>query len=102
MKRFFIAMCLTAATFAQSSPAKTTDTVAVRPLPDLPTLFGDIVKHQKELDLIRKNYMFHEDSREEEFDGDGRVKKTTLEERETFYIGRRQVSRLLRKDGRDL
>src|SRR5438270_629707 len=75
---------------------------ANHPLPDLPTLFRDIVKHQKELDEIRKNYIFKESSREEELDSNGQIKKTTLEDKETFYVGRRSVSRLLRKDGREL
>ena len=75
---------------------------ASRPLPDLPTLFRDIMKHQKELDEIRKNYIYKQSSREEELDGNGEVKKTTVEERETFYVGRRTVSRLLSKDGKEL
>src|SRR5437588_1570025 len=84
----------------EAQPSKIGD--GNRPLPDLPTLFRDIVNHQKELDEIRKNYIYKESTREEELDGNGNVKKTTVEEKETFYVGRRQVSRLLSKDGKEL
>jgi hypothetical protein len=103
MKRYLtlIAMLFCGAMFAQNAqPVKTAD--KNRPLPDLPTLFRDIMKHQKELDEIRKNYIYTQFTREEELDGNGNVKKTTVEEHETFYVGRRQVSRLLSKDGKEL
>jgi hypothetical protein len=108
MRRFLFAMMVLCSwqigAFAQESkpaaPKEHAATDSARPLPDMQTLFRDIVKHQKELDEIRKNYMFREESREEEMDGSGAVKKTTVEEHETFYIGRRQVSRMLSKNGK--
>src|ERR1051326_546311 len=99
MRPFIVAIFFCGSLAAQTQP-KTT--ASDKPLPDLPTLFRDIVKHQKELDELRKNYMYKESSKEEELDGNGNVKKTTLEEKETFYVGRRPVSRLLAKDGKEL
>src|SRR4051812_13048789 len=96
-----LALLFCGASLAQQSQPTTT-AAADRPLPDVPTLFRDIVKHQKDLDEIRKNYIYKESVREDELDGNGSVKKTTFEERETFFVGRRQVSRLLSKDGKEL
>src|SRR6185312_14842265 len=58
------------------------------------SLLRDIDARQKEMDKIQKDYIYKEDSQEEELDKDNKVKKTTLEQHEIF--------RLLRKDGRDL
>jgi hypothetical protein len=90
---------IAAQTASPSSAAKPTDN---RPLPDVATLFRDVLRHQKEVDDIRKNYIFKESVREEELDGNSNVKKTTIEEREIFYIGRHRVTRLLSKDGKEL
>ena len=99
MKLIALLLMLCGPVFAQ---VQTKAVAPDRPLPDLPTLFRDIVKHQKELDEIRKNYIYKESTKEEELDGNGNVKKTTIEEKETFYVGRRPVSRLLSKDGKEL
>src|SRR4051812_32736065 len=98
--RLLALILLMSASLVAQTPEKAA--ASDRPLPDLPTLFRDIVKHQKELDEIRKNYIYKESSKEEELDGNGNVKKTTLEEKETFFVGRRQVSRLISKDGKEL
>ena len=73
-----------------------------KPLPDIASLLRDIDARQKEMDKIQKDYIYKEDSQEEELDKDNKVKKTTLEQHEIFYIGKQEISRLLRKDGRDL
>jgi hypothetical protein len=80
----------------------TTKSPAEKPLPDIATLFHDVEAHQKQLDSIRRNYMYRSAELEEELDGDGKVKHTKREEREIFFVGRRQVSRLLKKDGVEL
>jgi hypothetical protein len=73
-----------------------------KPLPDAASLFREVEAHQKELENVRKNYMFKVVSQEDELDGDGHIKHSTTEEHEVFFIGRHTVSRLLRKNGMDL
>jgi hypothetical protein len=93
---------------ATSPSAQTAKFVALsgpaveKPLPDIPTLFRDVEAHQKELEKIRKNYMFRVVEQEDELDSDSHVKHSKTEEHEVFYVGRHHVSRLLRKDGVDL
>lgn len=87
----FIALCAGAQTAA---PAKS--------LPEIGPLLRDVEARQKELDKIQHNYIYKEDERDEELDKDNKVKKTTWEEREIFYIGKTEITRLLRKDGKDL
>jgi hypothetical protein len=93
----FLFACLTASAAAQQPAAP-----AAKPLPDIATLLRDVESHQKELDTIKHNYIFKEDSHEEELGGDDKIKKTVWEEREIFYIGKQEISRLLRKDGHNL
>src|SRR5882757_6368204 len=93
---------------ATSPPTHTAKSVALsgpaveKPLPDIPTLFRDVETHQKELENIRKDYMFRVVEQEDELDSDGHVKHSKTEEREVFYVGRRHISRLLSKDGVEL
>src|SRR5437899_3009089 len=75
---------------------------AEKPLPDIASLFREVQAHQKELENVRKNYMFRAVSQEDELDSDGHVKHSKSEEHEVFFVGRHTVSRLLRKDGVDL
>jgi hypothetical protein len=82
--------------FAENKP--TTE----KSLPDIATLFRDVEAHQKELEKIRKDYMFRVVEQEDELDSDGHVKHSKTEEREVFYVGRHHISRLLRKDGVEL
>jgi hypothetical protein len=83
-------------------PSSTTTLATQKPLPDAASLFHDVEAHQKELEKVRKNYMFRAIEQEDEIDGDGHVKHTKTEEHEVFFVGRRTVSRLLRKDGVEL
>jgi hypothetical protein len=79
-----------------------TPTTDAKPLPDIASLLRDIDARQKEMGKVQKDYIYKEDSRNEELDGENKVKKTTTEQREIFYIGKHEISRLLQKDGHDL
>ena len=68
---------------AASAAAQQAAAPAAKPLPDIATLLRDVESHQKELESVKHNYIFKEDSREEELVGANKVKKTVWEERES-------------------
>ncbi|HUQ49977.1 MAG TPA: hypothetical protein VM056_04610 [Terriglobales bacterium] len=73
-----------------------------KPLPEIATLLRDAQAHQKQMETMRRNYIYKVVEVEDDVDGDGKVKESTTEEREVFYIGRSQISRLLKKNGKEL
>ena len=99
MRRFILLGLLAGvvACGAQTAPAPD-----AKRLPDIASLLRDVDAKQKEMDKIQKDYIYKEDSKEEDLDKDNNVKKTTLEQHEIFYIGTQEISRLLQKDGKDL
>jgi hypothetical protein len=66
------------------------------PLPDPVALMKEVQTHQKQMDELRENYTFHRIRQVEELDGKGAVKKTTVVEREVFYVNGRQIARLIK------
>jgi hypothetical protein len=72
------------------------------PLPDPAALMQEVKAHQKRMDEVRENYTFHRTIQVDELDGKGIVKKTTLQEREIFFVNGHQISRLVKKDGKPL
>jgi hypothetical protein len=111
MRHFFLpiflvlvlgSLCGQLSTTAPTVPSSRANSTAEKPLPDIASLFHEVEAHQKELENVRKDYMFRAVSQEDELDSDGHVKHSKTEEHEVFFVGRRTVSRLLRKDGIDL
>jgi hypothetical protein len=72
--------------------------VAESPVPEATALMKEVQAHQQKMDEVRENYTFHRIRRVEELDGKGAVKKTTVQEREVFYVNGRQVARLVKRD----
>jgi hypothetical protein len=58
--------------------------------------------HQKELEKVRENYTYKSDSRIEEMDSDGRVKKIESEGSEVFYVNTHRIERTVARDGKPL
>lgn len=73
-------------------------TVNEPPMPDAAALMKEVQAHQEKMDEVRENYTFHRIRRVEELDGKGAVKKTTVQEREVFYVNGRQIARLVKRD----
>jgi hypothetical protein len=71
-------------------------------LPDLKALFKEIDENQKVADKIRENYAGTRVEEETEFEKDGKVKKTTVDEYTFFYLNGDEVSTLVKKDGKPL
>lgn len=73
-----------------------------RPLPDIPTLMHEVEARQKASEAIQKNYLYHSTVTEQELDGHGGIKKTETREYDIFWVEGVEVSRLTKKDGKDL
>ncbi len=69
---------------------------------DPETLLKQVVANQKQLEVARKNYIFHRRDEEQDTDESGKVKKTTVNEYEVFFVGPWEIDRLLVKDGKPL
>jgi hypothetical protein len=65
-------------------------------------LMKEVQEHQRKMDEVRENYTFHRIRRVEELDSKGAVKKTTVMEREIFFVNGYQIGRLVKKDGQPL
>jgi hypothetical protein len=68
-------------------------------IPDLETLLKDVQANQHKMDEIRENYTFHRTMTEEDLDEKGTVVKTTITEREFFFVNGRGIGRLVKKNG---
>lgn len=72
------------------------------PPTDPETLLKAVEGNQKQIEEGRKNYIFHRRDEEQDTDESGNVKKTTVSEYEVFFMGHREIERLLVKDGKPL
>lgn len=75
---------------------------AQAPMPEPGTLAKEIEVHQRKLDELRENYTFHEIVITDDLDPKGAVKSTDTEESDVFYVNGYRVSRLLKKNGKEL
>lgn len=69
-------------------------------LPDLKALFKEIDENQKAIDKIKENYAGTRTEEETDLDNTGRVKKTEINEYTFFYMNGREISKLVKKDGK--
>ncbi|HJZ99758.1 MAG TPA: hypothetical protein VKE70_24785, partial [Candidatus Solibacter sp.] len=56
------------------------------PLPDIKTLLMDVVKNEKALEQLAKEYTCHLTTEEQKVDGKGQVVSRTVKEFEVFYV----------------
>ena len=73
-----------------------------RAIPDIATLMHEVEAHQKQLDLVREDYTYHEKMQRDELDGNGQVKKSETFENEVFFVNTHRIERRVKKDGRPL
>jgi hypothetical protein len=73
-----------------------------RPLPDINSLFKQAETHRDAAQKAAKDYIYRSVSTEQEFDSHWALKKTSTEERETFWISGVYISRLLARDGKPI
>jgi hypothetical protein len=68
-------------------------------IPNIETLLRDVEANQHKMDDIRENYTFHRTITEEDLDEKGAAVKTTVTEREFFFVNGRGIGRLVKKNG---
>jgi hypothetical protein len=73
-----------------------------RPLPDIPTLMQQVQANLKGAEGARKDYIYHSVETLQELDGNGAVKKTTVNAYDVFWLNRVRVVKLVKKNGKDL
>src|SRR6202521_3049468 len=73
-----------------------------RPLPDIPTLMQQVQANLKGAEAARKDYIYHSVETLQELDGNGAVKKTTVNQYDVFWINGVPVRKLVNKNGKDL
>ncbi len=88
----------------RSSAAKTdaTKALADKPIPDLKTLMEQVEAHQKELEAIRENYTYREETVTETLNAHGKVTKTESELDEVFFVNGHEIDRVVEKNGKPL
>ncbi|MDE1177193.1 MAG: hypothetical protein PW789_11415 [Edaphobacter sp.] len=69
-----------------------------RALPDVATLMHEVEDHQRTLEAIQKDYLYHEDARREDADG----KQIEHQEFDVFWLNGVEIHKLTRKNDRDL
>lgn len=70
--------------------------------PDAETLLRAVAANQKQLEVSRRNYIFHRRDEQQDADEQGNIKKTTVSDYEVFFIGGWEIDRLLSRNGKDL
>ena len=71
-------------------------------MPDINSLFKQAETHRDAAQKAAKDYIYRSVSTEQEFDSHWALKKTSTEERETFWISGVYISRLLARDGKPI
>ena len=72
------------------------------PPPDPETLLREVSANQKQLEIARRNYIFHRRDEVQDANESGAIKKTTVSEYEVHFLGPWQIQRLLSRDGTPL
>jgi hypothetical protein len=97
--------CVTAQGTPADSPPLESDQSATssdRPLPDIAALMRDVEANQRRSEAIEKDYIYHSVETEQEVDGHGQIKKTTVDEYDNFWVNGVPVRRMVKKDGKPL
>lgn len=71
-------------------------------MPDPEKLAREIEAKQRKMDELRENYTFHEAIVTDELDTKGSVKSTERTESDVFFVNGYRVTRLLKKNGKEL
>ncbi len=88
-----IALALLAAASSASSLCAESTVTVQRPIPDIASLMHEVEAHQKQLDVVREDYTYHEKLQRDELDGNGQVKKSETFENEVFFVNTHRIER---------
>ena len=89
-------------TAPQSLPAETNEASADKPLPDVVAMMHDVEINQRKAEAVEKDYLYHSVQTEQEIDGHGQVRKTTVTEFDHFWVNGVPVRRRVKKNGKAL
>jgi hypothetical protein len=100
-------LCTATLTFAQQPggppPVESAPpTVDEAPLPDMRQLILDVESHQKAAEAARKDYTYHVHLEQEDLDGKGNIKKTSVTDSESLTINSVRVNRVTARNGKPL
>lgn len=73
-----------------------------KPLPDIAPLLRDVEANQKAIDKIVDDYTYHEQDTEFVIDKKGHKIEKSRKTYEVYHLGRHEVQKLIRKDGKPL
>jgi hypothetical protein len=65
-------------------------------------MMQDVENNQRKAEAVEKDYIFHSTATEQEIDGQGRVKKTTVTEADHYWVNGVPVRRVVKKNGKEL
>lgn len=69
------------------------------PIPDPVALMKDLEAHQLRMDEVRENFAYREITQTDEVEKSGKVKSTSSEEHELFFVNGHRIRRLVKKNG---
>ncbi len=72
------------------------------PLPSIPELLLDVERNQQAAEKMQKDYTYHVHMEEQDLDGKGNTKKTTVTDSESLTIDGVRVDRIVAKNGKPL
>ena len=75
---------------------------ADKPLPPIADLLHDVERNQDAAEKMRRDYTYHVHVEEQDLDGKGNVKKTTVTDSESLTIDSVRVDRIVARDGKPL
>jgi hypothetical protein len=100
-------LCTATLTFAQQPatppvPDATAPVADDRPLPPIRELLLDVERNQKAAEAARKDYTYHVHLEEQDLDGKGNLKKTTVTDSESLTIDGVRIDRVTARNGKPL
>jgi hypothetical protein len=109
MGRFLscLLLCSATLTFAQQAPSSLpsdalSPVVDDKPLPPIRELLLDVERNQKAAEAARKDYTYHVHLEEQDLDGKGNLKKTTVTDSESLTISGVRINRVTGRNGKEL
>jgi hypothetical protein len=85
-----------------SDPAPPPTAPTAKPLPAIRELLLDVDRNEKAAEAARKDYTYHVHSEQQELDGKGAVKKTTVIDSESMTVDGVRIDRTVARDGKPL
>jgi hypothetical protein len=102
MARFALIAALCATSALVQTPAPTAPDVDTKPLPPIRALVLDVENNEKIAEAQARDYTYHVHMEEQDLDGKGNVKKTTITESESLTIDGVRVDRIVARNGKPL